>query len=168
MGSMEAGTMTTPEAREDTASGLLAALVESNAMVLRGEVEKFRQAALWADLHPVESICDAACLPGAQGAVLIAGPGAPLVAEWCVPELAAALGISTDSGHHLLGDAVETRHRLPRIWAAVMAGRVPVWKARKVAQHTLGLSQEAAAAVDAQLAPGLRSCSFAQIERTVE
>ena len=95
---MAAGTITSPEAREDTASGLLAAIAETNIGLLRGEVEKFRQAAVWADLHPVESICDAACLPGTQGAVLIAGPGAPLVAEWCVPELAAALGISTDSG----------------------------------------------------------------------
>ena len=50
--------------REDTASGLLAALVETNAAVLRGEVERFRQAAVWADLHPVKSITDAAALPG--------------------------------------------------------------------------------------------------------
>jgi hypothetical protein len=166
--SMAASTITAPEAREDTASGLLAALAESTATVLRGEIAKFRQAALWADLHPVESICEAATLPGTQGEVAIAGDGAPLVAEWCVPELAAALGMSTDAGHHYLGDAVETRHRLPRIWAAVMAGRVPVWKARKVAQHTHFLSREAAAFVDAQLAPGLRSCSFAQFDRTVE
>src|SRR4051794_26768636 len=57
-GPMAAGTITSPEAREDTASGLLAAIAETNIGLLRGEVEKFRQAAVWADLHPVESICD--------------------------------------------------------------------------------------------------------------
>src|SRR4051812_41626892 len=154
--------------REDTASGLLAAICETNAVMRRADVERFRQAAVWADLHPVESICEAATVPGTQGELTIAGAGAPLVAEWCVPELAAALGLSTDAGYHYLGDAVEVRHRLPRTWAAVLAGRVPVWKARKVAQQTISLSRAAAAAVDVQLAPALRSCSFAQIERTVE
>ena len=142
---MAVDTITSPEAREDTASGLLAALVETQSTALRAELEKFRHAAAWADLHPVESICDAACVPGTQGEVTIAGEGAPLVAEWCIPELAAALGISTESGHRFLGDAVETRHRLPLIWAAVMAGRVPVWKARRVAQATLLLPRQAAA-----------------------
>ena len=93
---MAASTITSPEVREDTPVGLLAAITESQAMVVRGEILKFRQAAVWADLHPVESI--------------------------------------TDAGRQLLGDAVETRHRLPRVWAAVLAGRVPVWKARRACQ----------------------------------
>jgi hypothetical protein len=64
---MAASTITSPEAREDTASGLLAALAETQAVVSRGEVEKFRQAAVWADLHPVESIAEAATVPGSEG-----------------------------------------------------------------------------------------------------
>jgi hypothetical protein len=153
--------------REDTPAGLLAAIAETTTAATRVEIVKFRQAAVWADLHPAETVADAATLPGSQGAVLIAGEGPPLVADCCVPELAAALGVSTDAGYRYLGDAVEVRHRLPRIWGQVMTGRVPVWKARRVAQQTLDLSPAAAAFVDAQLAPALRGCSFAQIERTV-
>ena len=96
-------------------------------------------------MHPVESILDAATVDGTERELTIAGPGAPLVAEFCVAELALALGVSTDSGKRYLGDAVETHYRLPRLWARVMAGEVPVWKARQVATRTIGLSEDAAA-----------------------
>ena len=67
-----------------------------------------------------------------------------------------------------LGDAVELAYRLPRIWARVTAGEVPVWKARKVAQATRALTVEAAAAVDKALYFVLRRCSFAEIDRQVD
>ena len=43
-------------------------------------------------------------------------PGAPLVAEFCVAELALVLGMSTDAGQAYLGDAIEIRYRLPGLW----------------------------------------------------
>ena len=63
----------------------------------------------------------------------IAGEGAPLVAEFAIPELAAALGLSTDSGRNLIGRALEVKHRLPRLWRRVVDGEVPVWRAKKIA-----------------------------------
>jgi hypothetical protein len=33
-----------------------------------------------------------------DGACLIAGPGAPMVSEFCIPEFAAAIGLSHDAG----------------------------------------------------------------------
>ena len=84
------------------------------------------------------------------------------------PEFAAATAVSTDAGHRYLGDAVETRYRLPRLWARVLAGEVPVWKARTIAQTTLSLPFEGAAFVDRHVAPIAGKVSFAQLERTVE
>uniref|UniRef100_UPI0037837CC4 HNH endonuclease signature motif containing protein n=1 Tax=Nocardioides sp. TaxID=35761 RepID=UPI0037837CC4 len=94
--------------------------------------------------------------------------GAPTVDEAAVAEFALAVGRTTDSGRHLLGDAVELRYRLPRLWARVVAGEVAVWKARKVAQATTSLPADAAATVDVRLAWCAHRCSFAEIERQVE
>ena len=108
-------------------------------------------------------------MPGTEGELAIAGPGAPLVAEFCVPEFALAIGASTDSGHRYLGDAVETRYRLPRLWARVLAGEVPVWKARRIAQATHCASRWTGAGfVDRHVAPVAGNLSYAQLERTVE
>src|SRR5699024_6026964 len=67
----------------------------------------------------------------------IAGEGAPLVAEFCFAELGSVLGISTVAAKRLVGQALELRHRLPRLWALVQAGRVPAWRARTVAEATI-------------------------------
>ncbi len=78
------------------------------------EVDLLRAAVTWADLHPVESIQDAALLSryGDQP-LTVAGPGAPLVAEFCVAEFAAAVGLPTESGRAgAVGSSVKpaTRH----------------------------------------------------------
>src|SRR4051794_28722343 len=97
---------------------------------------------------------------GTEEELWIAGPGAPAVAEFCVAEFALAVGMSTAAGQCYLGDAVETRYRLPRLWGRVVAGQVPVWKARRIAQATLSLPPEGAAYVDVHLAPVAERCTF--------
>ena len=69
-------------------------------------------------------------VPGCEHEEPIAGEGAPLVAEFCLAELGTVLGISTTAAKKLVGHALELRHRLPRLWAQVQAGRVPAWRAR--------------------------------------
>ena len=63
---------------------------------------------------------------------------------------------------------LELRYRLPRLWARVMAGRLPVWRAGRIADHTTSLPAAGAAHVDRHLAPVAHSCSWAQLDRTVE
>ena len=67
--------------------------------------------------------------------VSLAGAGAPGRSEFAAAELAAAefavavaVGVSPFQGRAFLGAALECRHRLPRIWARVVAGEVPVWQ----------------------------------------
>ncbi|HLN78043.1 MAG TPA: DUF222 domain-containing protein [Nocardioidaceae bacterium] len=137
----------------DPAGALAAAVARRRAADL-AEAELLALAAHWADLHAV--------LPGAEGARItvpgmerlarLAGPGTPEVAEFAPAELAAALRISTYAGSCLVGDALELRHRLPRLWARVRAGTLQAWRARQVAEHTKTLPAEAAAWVDAQVA----------------
>ncbi len=93
------------------------------------------------------------------------------MAEFCVAELGAVLGISTVSAKRLIGHALELRHRLPRLWAQVQAGRVPAWRARSVAEATIhaapALTVEAAGWVDVQVAAVAGKVGPAQLDRLV-
>ena len=134
---------------------------------------KLRAAARWCVLHPATPESGFVTwsdtgLPGLspeeEG---LGGEGTPLVAAFTPEPFAAALGVSTLTGLQLLADALDLRHRLPRIWMAVEALAVAPWKARKIAQATHHLSQAAAASVDAQLADRIGSCGWRAIETAV-
>jgi hypothetical protein len=113
-----------------TASDLLRVIRERRAAENQAAADQLVLAAQWADLHPPESIHDAASFTtaGCEHEEPIAGDGCPLVAEFCVSELGGVLGLSTTAAKKLIGQALELRHRLPRLWAQVQAGRVPAWK----------------------------------------
>ena len=122
-----------------TASDLLVSIKVSRETENAEAARQLVLAAAWADLHPPESIHDAAAftVPGCEHEEPIAGQGAPLVAEFCLAELGSVLGVSTTAAKKLVGHALELRHRLPRLWAQVQAGRVPAWRARAVAEVTI-------------------------------
>ena len=79
-----------------------------------------------------------------EGFLPLAGEGAPLVAEFAPVELGAVLGWTAAAAQVLMGDGLEIRYRLPRLWSLVLAHRVPVHLAREVAQHTRALADDAA------------------------
>jgi hypothetical protein len=165
------------EAREVTtdlsAAEVLSAIRDRRAVEDRAAADQLVLAATWADLHPPESIHDAASftVPGCEHEEPIAGEGAPLVAEFCVAELGTVLGISTTAAKKLIGQALELRHRLPRLWSQVHAGRVPAWRARAVADTTIhsspALTAEAAGFIDAQVAAVAGRIGQAQLDRLV-
>ncbi len=139
----------------DSPSAVLAAVRSARWVEDAEAARQLRLSVDWAAMHSVDSLADAATVwdrdCGDTG-VPVAGPGAPLVAEFCVAELAAAIGVSTDAGRGYLGEAVELRYRLPRVWARVVAGDLVAWRARRIARATIHLSREAAAFVDAHVA----------------
>ncbi len=152
----------------DSTGQVLAYARAERRAALRAEANLLAAAVAWADQHPVESTnVRAARTPGHEGSLPIAGEGAPLVAEFAIPEFAAAVGMSTGSGHRFVGQAVELAYRLPRHWARLQSGALPAWRARRLAEATLSLPFEAAAWVDAQLAPFLHKTSFAAQDRLV-
>ena len=134
------------------------------------ERRKLRFAQRWAALHPAtvdtgrEEWGNAGRLDCAEA---IGGEGTPLVAAFSAEPFAAALGVSTASALNLISAALDLTHRLPRVWALVEALEVPAWKAKLVARRTHGLSVEAAAYVDAELAPILGTRGAPTIERVV-
>ncbi len=137
----------------------------------RAAADLLEIAARWADLHPPESMHCAAsfAVRGCEHEEPIAGDGCPLVAEFCVAEFGTVLGVSTVSAKKLIGHALELRHRLPRLWVQVQAGRVPAWRARSVAEATIhctpGLPIEAARWIDAQVAAVAGRIGPSQLDR---
>lgn len=155
----------------DTAAAVLAFAREQRGAADRAEALQLRAAVDWAAMHSVDSLADAATAwdpsYGDTG-IPVAGPGAPLVAEFSVAELAAALGLSPDAGRAYLGEAVELRYRLPRVWRRVLDDDLQSWKARRIARATIALSQEAAAFVDAHVSHVAQRIGPFQLDRLVE
>ena len=88
-----------------SAAELLAAAGDCRRVADAAEAELLELACAWADAHPPESITDAASfqVPGTEHEEQIAGEGCPLVAEFCIAEFGAVLGMSTVSAKHLIG-----------------------------------------------------------------
>src|SRR3954463_1756746 len=160
--------MTTTADHLDTPAGVLAFARDSVASTYAAEVDKLHAAIAWAAMHSVDSMDDAACYPGFESELALAGPGAPLVAEFAVAELAVALRVTTDAGRAFLELAMELRYRLPKVWKRVTAGDLAPWRARKVAEQTRNLSMEAAAFVDAHVAAFAHKIGHAGLEHLVE
>ena len=99
----------------ETPAGLLAYARERRRTADRAETELLQAACWWADLHPAESLDDAATIGDcyADTSLPLAGEGAPLVTEFSIAEFAAVVGLPTEFGKAMIGEALELRHRLP-------------------------------------------------------
>src|SRR5215213_9611693 len=143
----------TPGDDLDTAAAVLEYARAKTVDADRAEAEKLQAAVAWAAMHSVDSLAEAATVwDHGETGLPVAGPGAPLVGEFSVTEFAAAIGLSTEAGKAYLGEAVELRHRLGRVWSRVVKGDLPAWRTRRIARETMLLSPEAAAYVDQRVA----------------
>ena len=80
---------------------------------------------------------------------------------------AAALGVSTSAGEAMIRDALVLRHRLPGIWERVLAGEVPAWRARRIAQAVTGKPEDVAAHLDEAIGPVAEKVGPATLDRLV-
>ena len=149
------------------ASATLAAAEANEHTLITAETRRLQIAAHWADLHAGDAVAESR-LPGVEHPVRLGGAGTPTVGDFAPAELGCALRISDGAADRLIGDALDLRHRLPQIWAAALAGRVPAYQARRIAAATRHLSVEQAGWVDAQLAPSLGAVSCGRLETLLE
>jgi len=116
------------------------------------EASMFELAAHFVDLRSAETLpVTSAPSPGGERAVRAGGAGTPEVTEFAAAELGCRMRIGTWAARRYVADAVDVRHRLPRIWSRVVARDARVTHARLVAAKTRHLSLEAAAFVDAAM-----------------
>lgn len=132
---------------------------EAEARVLAGVAE-------FALVHQVDDLYASATW--GDSPVPLAGPGAPMVSEFAVIEIAAALGRSRESGRHLVAHALELKFRLPQLWDRIQTGSLQAWRARRIAEETICLSVDAAEYVDRQVAKFAHRVSQAETQRLVD
>ncbi|QWC84827.1 HNH endonuclease [Nocardioidaceae bacterium] len=165
---------------------LVAALQAVQVQQAGVELRRAQLVLAWADAHPGDHLVPDGTAPiawhgepdneagagagpvlGGERAVQPGGAGTPLVAEFALAELGATLGLSVASTRRLVGDLLELRHRLRGCWARVEDLQVPLWRVRRVAQATLDLHPEVAAAVDAQIADRVHTLGPAALDQVV-
>jgi len=127
--------------------------------VAEGEVTARRQQGLdrlqllqhWADLHTGDPQAEPGAVPVRKGGdrlIQLGGDGTPMASELCWAELAIALEVGVISLRNQAGQALDLRHRLPKLWAAICELRVEPWVGQKVATMTRPLTGDQAALVD--------------------
>jgi hypothetical protein len=145
---------------------MLAEVVALDEVIAAAEARKLALAARWADAHPDPSQTGAKTPKHGQAAVSwLTRETAPDELEFAddafIPTMAwdagapfaAAMGTTTAAGERFIRDALLLRHRLPRIWAGVQAGRVPVWRARRIAETIIAQPRDVSDALDVEVAP---------------
>ena len=122
---------------------------------------KLRFAREWAQRHVVtDQSLDAAHWSDADLRDVeqtIGGEGTPMVGGLRRGVRGRARRGHPHRAQQLLSDALDLYYRLPRLWALMDALEVAPWRARRIAAATHGLSPEAAAYVEAKLAPRSRT-----------
>ncbi|MDR6173791.1 hypothetical protein QE364_003652 [Nocardioides zeae] len=165
---------------QHTATALVDAVRERTTAARVAEAAAFVAVGDWAAAHTSEEVVGdpitvlgewheesyAETLAGDQFLEL-GGSGAPVVAEFCIGEIAAARGCSFDAARRLVGDAIELRYRLPRVQARIAAGEVDVWRGRRIAQATRTLTFEGAGFVDRHVAYVAHKATGPEVDRLV-
>lgn len=119
------------------------------------EVDDLTFVLRWADLHsndPRRAPGGTRAWGGQDRLVDLGGDGTPQVQELCLPELAIARGVHALALRAAMADALDLRHRLPAVMAALGAGHGEVWVARKVAALSRRLDRFQVRIVDAAVA----------------
>ncbi|MGI8434029.1 MAG: DUF222 domain-containing protein [Nocardioidaceae bacterium] len=152
------------------ADATLTFAADARSLVDRVETRIIEAAAHYADLngHLDARFDSGSRLAGMERLVTFGGDGTPEVAEFAPAELGAELQMSQHAAARLIGDALDLRHRLPRLWRRVLAGEVKPWIGRRTAEATRRLPRGAVAVIDAKVSPWAHSLSWRRLEAIVE
>ncbi|KRF17870.1 hypothetical protein ASG90_05935 [Nocardioides sp. Soil797] len=83
-------------------------------------------------------------------------------------EFALAIGLSHEAGDRLIHEAMELRHRLPLVWERLARGEITAWRARRIAQMTIGHPDDVAAHVDAAVVNVAHKVGLITLERLID
>src|SRR5690606_17123515 len=119
--------LTDPTGSWSTPSEILDSAASAVAERNRADLTMLQACAAWAITHPVGPADDWSQDP------CLGGEGCPDMDRRVIPELACRLHVTTDTATAWIGEALELRYRLPRLWALVRAEKTSVWRARTIA-----------------------------------
>lgn len=150
-----------------TGEQLAARLVANEVDLRRRECEVLVLAAGWADVHDIDTAAPG-YEPLVERGVGYGGDGCPDISEYAVHELGALRGTSSGTAEQLIADALDLRHRHPRLWGRIRAGEVRAWQAVHVARSCHHLSREAAGLVDLGTTGYLGQLPWARFGRVLQ
>ncbi len=151
-------------------SDLLESAAEHRVEENRCAVRRLEHAQIFADrYHP--DLCPARpgrrCFDGRERAIVLGGDGCPEIAEFAVAEFGLVVGMSSGAAAGYIGQALALRHRFPFMWAKVRSGEATPWRAGRIADACLKLSEEAARYVDKRVAGLVDSITPYRLEKIV-
>src|SRR3546814_12578302 len=76
--------------------------------------------------------------------------------------------MAPNAGEALMRDGLELRHRCPLTWDRVIRGNLSAWRARRIAQGTMGHPDEVAAHVDAPVAHVAHRVAILKLEKLID
>jgi hypothetical protein len=95
-------------------------------------------------------------------------PWLPEYSWSCVSSFAAARGCATSAGARMVDDALFLRHRMPRLWARVLAGEVEVRRARRIAQTAWRQPADVVDTLDLEVTPRAHSIGITGLDKLVD
>lgn len=137
-----------------------AALDHAHQLLVASEVAELVAITHAADLYQIDA---EVLFDGAERWIRGGHDGTPMIGEFLSLEIGGLLGISPGAAAGRIAGALDLRHRLPRLWNTVIAGRARVWQALKIVEHTAYLTADAAAIVDRQVAQWLPGRGFSRV-----
>ncbi|KAA1418938.1 hypothetical protein F0U44_10725 [Nocardioides humilatus] len=144
------------------------AAVESRVRARRaGDVEDMELVLHWCDLHSGDPQAEPGAAPKRKGGNYlrqIGGDGTPKVADLSFAELAMARRAGEVSTSNFAADALDLRHRMPLLGAAVLRLEIDQWLWRKIVRLTRKLSNDRVGLVDAAVAAAVHQSPGRLIE----
>lgn len=147
--------MEAPDLLDATAAELLDAEESGVELRRRVEVGRLQRLLAWCDLHADDPQARPGAVPASRGGdrlITPGGDGTPGVSQLCFAEFAIAGEAGTIATQHRAGDYLDLRHRLPATYTHVLALRLDLWVAAKIARLSRAVSRERIAIVDAAVA----------------
>ncbi|MFC0625683.1 DUF222 domain-containing protein [Kribbella deserti] len=154
---------------ELNAAELVSALRGFDATRAHADVRILEAAVAFADLHAEpRRVAGPEGVPGMEQLTVYGGEGCPAVGEFAAAEFGAAHKVSSSAAAGIMSDALGLRHRLPRVWARVLAGQAEPWRACRIARASVALSLEAAGLVDRAVEKIIDRVGPERLKRIVE
>ncbi|HEY9564193.1 MAG TPA: HNH endonuclease signature motif containing protein [Nocardioides sp.] len=151
----------------ETADAVLADAAAQRRVADDAERRILVRATQWADAHPADPE-SAFPFPGPVTKQTDPEDLMPQVDWDAAAEFALAVGMAPNAGEALMRDGLELRHRCPLTWDRVIRGNLSAWRARRIAQGTMGHPDEVAAHVDEHVAHVAHRVGILKLEKLID
>ena len=136
----------------------------------RSDCEQFIISAYWPDQYDTTDlplIGDVEADFRGERAVPLGGPGCPPIAEFAVADLATKTGWSIPRMRYYMADAVDARHRLPRLFNRLHTAELPYRTVQEISRQTRDLPRDLVDQIDQILVSQVTGLTGVRLDRRI-